>query len=128
MSPPGVEWRPERARPRRVAPRPGRRCPRPSKQPFVRSRVRSGTRRSIPRGVSAKTLLLPSHYDAYRVQPGTSARSATTQLAHRYEEGEMAVSTELTLSVIPSPLTRPVLSGQVAPPGVGLRTYEARSV
>jgi len=36
--------------------------------------------------------------------------------------------TELTLSVIPSPLTRPVLSGQMAPPGVVLRTQEARSV
>ena len=40
----------------------------------------------------------------------------------------MAVSTELTLSVIPSPLTRPVLSGQFAPPGLVLRTNEARSV
>src|SRR5437870_5334273 len=44
------------------------------------------------------------------------------------QEAQMAVSTELTLSVIPSPLTRPVLSGQFAPPGVVLRTNEARSV
>lgn len=40
----------------------------------------------------------------------------------------MAAVAELTLSVIPSPLTRPVLSGQVATPGVVLRTQEARSV
>ena len=35
---------------------------------------------------------------------------------------------ELTLSVIPSPLTRPVLSGQVTVPGVTLRAQEAKSV
>lgn len=40
----------------------------------------------------------------------------------------MAAVAELTISVIPSPLTRPVLSGQVAPLGVAVRAQEARSV
>jgi len=40
----------------------------------------------------------------------------------------VAAVTELTLSVIPSPLTRPVLSGEFAPRGVAVRANEARSV
>ena len=44
------------------------------------------------------------------------------------KEAHMAAVADLTLSVIPSPLTRPVLSGQFAPPGVVLHTQEARSV